>query len=65
MVDIVNLNKARKDKARRERDSEAGANRRRFGRTRAQKQADKNAETRARKTIDDRRLEPGDKPDES
>lgn len=60
MADIVNLNKARKDKAHRERHSEADANRRRFGRTRAQKQADKNTETRARKTIDDRRLEPGD-----
>jgi hypothetical protein len=62
MADIVNLNKARKDKARRERDSEADANRRRFGRTRAQKQADRDVETRARKTIDDRRLEPGDTP---
>jgi len=62
MADIVNLNKARKDKTRRARDSEADANRRRFGRTRAQKQADEKTEARARKTIDDRRLEPDDKP---
>ncbi len=58
MTEIVNLKQARKDKARRERSSEADANRRRFGRTRAEKQADKDAEQRARKTHDALRLEP-------
>jgi hypothetical protein len=58
MAEIVNLKQARKDKARRERSTEADANRRRFGRTRAQKQADKDAEERARKSLDERRLEP-------
>lgn len=58
MAEIVNLKQARKEKARRERSSEADANRRRFGRTRAEKQADKDAEERARKSLDDRRLEP-------
>ena len=58
MAEIVNLKRVRKDKARRERISEADANRRRFGRTRAEKQADKDAEERARKSHDARRLEP-------
>jgi hypothetical protein len=58
MAEIVNLKRARKDKARRERSTEADANRRRFGRTRAEKQADKDAEERARKAHDARRLEP-------
>jgi hypothetical protein len=58
MAEIVNLKQARKDKARRERSTEADANRRRFGRTRAEKQADKDAEERARKSHDARRLEP-------
>ena len=58
MAEIVNLKQVRKDKARRERSSEADANRRRFGRTRAEKQADTDAEERARKAHDARRLEP-------
>jgi len=58
MADIVNLKRARKDKARRERDNEADANRRRFGRTKAEKTADKDAEARARQALEARRLEP-------
>jgi hypothetical protein len=58
MTDIVNLRRARKDKARRERDSEAAANRRRFGRTKAQKAADKDAATRDRRDLDGKVLEP-------
>jgi hypothetical protein len=58
MVEIVNLRRARKDKARRDRESEADANRRRFGRTTAEKSADKDAETRARRSLDAKRLEP-------
>jgi hypothetical protein len=57
MADITNLRRARKDKARRERQSEAAANRRRFGRTKAQKAADKDAEARARRGLDDRLLD--------
>jgi Domain of unknown function (DUF4169) len=45
-ADIVNLKRARKDKVLRERQSDAEANRRRFGRTKAQKAADKDAEAR-------------------
>ncbi len=58
MADVVNLKRARKDKARRERDSEADANRRRFGRTKAQKAADQDAEARGRQSLDGKRLEP-------
>jgi len=58
MVEIVNLKRVRKDKARRERESEADANRRRFGRTKAEKAADKDAETRARQSLDGKQLAP-------
>jgi len=64
MADIVNLKRARKEKARREHDREAGTNRLRFGRTKAQKAADQDAATRSRRSLDDRRLAP-DKSDES
>ncbi|MBI3196948.1 MAG: DUF4169 family protein [Rhodospirillales bacterium] len=57
MAEIVNLRRARKDKARRDRESEADANRRRFGRTKAEKSADKDAETRARRSLDAKRLD--------
>jgi hypothetical protein len=57
MADIVNLKRARKDKALRERQSEAEANRRRFGRTKAQKAADKDAEARNRRDIDGKLIE--------
>jgi len=40
MADIVNLKRARKDKARAERENQAAANRRRFGRTRLEKAAE-------------------------
>ena len=52
MAEIVNLRRARKDKARRERDAEADANRRRFGRTKPEKAADKQQEERQRRTLD-------------
>ena len=57
MADIVNLRRARKDKALRERQSEAEANRRRFGRNKAQKATDKDAETRTRRGLDDKLLD--------
>ena len=57
MADIVNLRRARKDKARQQRASEADANRRRFGRTKAEKAADKDAEERARRDIDGKKIE--------
>jgi hypothetical protein len=58
MAEIVNLKRARKDKARRDRESEADANRRLFGRTKAEKSADRDAATRARQSLDGKQLEP-------
>lgn len=52
MAEIVNLRRALKDKARRDREVEADANRRRFGRTKSQKAVDKQDEARTRRTLD-------------
>ena len=57
MTQIVNLKQVRKDKARREREREAEANRLRFGRTKAQKAADKQAKQREGRSIDDKKLD--------
>jgi Domain of unknown function (DUF4169) len=57
MAEIVNLRRARKDKARQQRESEADANRRRFGRTKAEKAADKNAQERSRRDIDGKKID--------
>ncbi len=57
VAEIVNLKKARKDKARAERAQEADANRRRFGRTKVQKAADNDAEARTGREIDGKRLD--------
>jgi hypothetical protein len=64
MADIINLRRARKDKARREHEREAEANRLRFGRNKAQKSADRDAVARSRRSLDDKRLQ-RDEPDES
>ena len=56
MADIVNLRRARKDKARREREAAADANRRRFGRTKAEKTADRDAKERAARDIEGKKL---------
>ena len=57
MADIVNLKRARKDKARHEREALADANRRRFGRTKAEKTNDKDAKARAERAIDGKRID--------
>ncbi len=57
MGEIVNLRRARKDKARREKDSEAATNRQRFGRTRAEKKRDEDAAERRRLLLDGKRLD--------
>ena len=57
MAEIVNLRRARKDKARQQRASEADANRRRFGRTKAEKAADKDTEERTRREIDGKKID--------
>lgn len=58
MAEIVNLRRARKDRAKREREVEADANRRRFGRTRVEKDADRDVAERTARLIDGKRLEP-------
>ena len=57
MAEIVNLRRARKDKARQQRESEADANRRRFGRTKAEKANDKDAQERSRRDIDGKKID--------
>lgn len=57
MAEIVNLRRARKDKARREREGEADANRRRFGRTKAEKAADEDAWERSLREIDGKKID--------
>ena len=57
MAEIVNLKRIRKDKARREREREAEANRQRFGRTKVQKTADKDAVQRERREHADKKLD--------
>ena len=57
MAEIVNLRRARKDKARQQRGSEADANRRRFGRTKAEKAADKDAQDRAQREVDGKKID--------
>jgi hypothetical protein len=57
MAEIINLNKARKAKAAVEKAARADANRARFGRTKAQKQADAEQAYRRTRLLDDSKLE--------
>jgi hypothetical protein len=57
MGEIVNLKRARRDKERRERESTATANRRRFGRTKAQKRVEHDEAERSRRDVDGKQLE--------
>jgi hypothetical protein len=52
MAEIVNLNKARKARAKAEQATEAAANRTKHGRTKAEKQNDARAEARRRALLD-------------
>jgi hypothetical protein len=52
MAEIVNLNKARKARARADKAVDAAANRAKHGRTKAQKQNDARAEVRRRALLD-------------
>lgn len=64
MATIINLNKARKQKARADAEKTAAENRVRFGRTKAQKQQDAAAEAEARHRLDQlRRERPDQHPD--
>ncbi|MCA8927115.1 MAG: DUF4169 family protein [Alphaproteobacteria bacterium] len=52
MADIVNLNRARKAKARAEKAAASAANRRKFGRTKAEKAHDRAETERVRTLLD-------------
>jgi hypothetical protein len=52
MAEIVNLNKARKARAKREAEAAAAANRAKHGRTRAEKANDARAEARRETLLD-------------
>lgn len=52
MAEIVNLNKARKARAKQEAEAQAAANRVRHGRTKAEKANDAQAETRRKALLD-------------
>ncbi len=56
-ADLINLNRARKEKAKRDRLAEAEANRVKFGRTKAEKLKEKAEAERATRTLDAHRRE--------
>ena len=58
MAEIVNLNRARKAKARTERAGEAAANRAAFGLTKAQKAEGKALKAKAETALDGHKREP-------
>jgi len=57
MAEIINLNRVRKQKARQEREAEAAANRRKFGRTGAEKKQDRLEREREAREIDGKKLD--------
>lgn len=62
MAEIVNLNRARKARARSDREAQAAENRVRFGRGKAEKSASAAQADKARRTLDQHRREPHDEP---
>jgi hypothetical protein len=61
MAEIINLNKHRKARARDARESQAAANRIKYGRTKAEQENDRRAEERAERQHADRKRD-GDDP---
>jgi hypothetical protein len=58
VADILSFSKARKTRAKAEKDASAAANRAKFGRTKAEKAADKSRKDLAEKGIDGHKREP-------
>ena len=58
MSEPINLNKARKAKARASKEGDAAANRVKFGRTKAEKAADQREAERAARKLDQTKREP-------
>jgi len=59
MAEVINLNKARKRKARADAATQAAENRLRFGRSKEQKQRDAAVAEEARRRLDALKREPG------
>lgn len=64
-ADIINLRKARKAKARCEKEARAAEKRAAFGRTKAERQADNHARSKIERELDAARLHPHKAPDET
>ena len=60
LAELINLNRARKDRARAEKEAQAAANRARFGRTKAEKLKDTAEAARAEKVMDGHRRDRDD-----
>ena len=58
MAEILSLSKARKARTKAERDAVAGANRAKFGRTKAEKARDATEKSIAEKVVDGHKREP-------
>ena len=58
MGDVINLRQARKARARTEKEAAAAANRARFGRTKAEKQAEDAKRELTQKQLDSHKREP-------
>jgi hypothetical protein len=56
MGDIVNLNQFRKERERRRRIAQASMNREKFGRTKAEKQAEREEKARTDRSLDGAKL---------
>jgi hypothetical protein len=57
MVDVINLNKKRKAKVRLEKEKKASENRIKFGRTKQEKQIEKQDKERSERHLDGHKLE--------
>lgn len=62
MADVINLNKKRKAKNRLEKEKKASENRIKFGRTKKEKQIEKQENERTERHLDGHKLEKKDKP---
>ncbi|MFW2534177.1 MULTISPECIES: DUF4169 family protein [unclassified Legionella] len=61
MVEIINLNKKRKAKIRLEKEKKASENRIKFGRTKNEKQLEKQEKERSERYLDGHKLEKNEK----
>lgn len=62
MSQPINLNRARKDRARKEKKAKADANAAKYGRTKAEKQAQDTVSSKSDRALDGHKLAPGATP---